>query len=198
MEKELLPLVQEKLKAHIALCKKRGITFRVTSAYRSIEEQDKLYAQGRTKPGQVVTNARGGHSFHNWRVAYDVVPIVNGQADYNEAILSAIGYFGKQCGLEWGGDWTTFKDMPHFQLTQNYSLSDFINGKVDYLKFGGSVQPGAVLEQPEAIPTHAQTFFTAIRDFQLKEGITDFAGEKDLSKIRIGDKTLTALAKYQK
>ena len=136
MEQELLPLVQKKLNEHKELCAKRGITIQVTSTYRSIEDQDKLYAQGRTAPGNIVTNAKGGQSFHNWRVAYDVVPIVNGKAAWDqEALFYAIGEFGKQCGLEWGGDWTSFKDLPHFQLTFGYTFQDFIDGKVDYTKY---------------------------------------------------------------
>jgi peptidoglycan L-alanyl-D-glutamate endopeptidase CwlK len=136
MEKELFPLVQRKLQEHRGLCKKHGITFSVTSTYRSVGAQNALYAQGRTKPGNIVTNAKGGQSFHNWRVAYDVVPVINGKISWsNEAIFSAIGYFGKKCGLEWGGDFGNIKDLPHFQLTLGYTFQDFINKKVDLTKF---------------------------------------------------------------
>lgn len=136
MEKELLPLLQRKLQEHRDICKKHGLYFNVTSTYRSQEAQNALYAQGRTKPGNIVTNAKGGQSFHNWRCAYDVVPVVNGKADYSqEAILSAIGYFGKQIGLEWGGDFPTIKDMPHFQITLGYTFQNFIDNKVDLKKF---------------------------------------------------------------
>ena len=58
MEQELLPLVQKKLNEHKELCAKRGITIQVTSTYRSIEDQDKLYAQGRTAPGKYVVSFR--------------------------------------------------------------------------------------------------------------------------------------------
>lgn len=136
MEKELLPLVQRKLQEHKDICKKHGLFFIVTSTYRSIESQNALYAQGRTKPGKIVTNAKGGQSFHNWRVAYDFVPIVNGKADWsNEALFSAIGFYGEQVGLEWGGSWKSFPDMPHMQLTLGYTFNDFINKKVDLNKF---------------------------------------------------------------
>lgn len=136
MEKELLPLVYRKLQEHKKVCLSHGIQFRVTSTYRSVEAQNALYAQGRTKPGNIVTNAKGGQSYHNWRVAYDVVPVIDGKISWsNEAIFAAIGYFGKQCGLEWGGDFPNIKDMPHFQLTLGYSFNDFINKKVDLTKF---------------------------------------------------------------
>ena len=140
MEKDLLPLVQRKLQEHKDICKKHGLYFQVTSTYRSIEAQNALYAQGRTKPGAIVTKAKGGQSFHNWRCCYDVWPVVNGKmlsfSDPNaESLLSAIGHYGKQIGLEWGGDWKEFKDNPHFQLTLGYTFNDFINKKVDYKKY---------------------------------------------------------------
>lgn len=136
MEKELLPLVQRKLKAHKDICAKHGLHFLVTCTYRSVDAQNQLYAQGRTKAGNIVTNAKGGQSFHNWRVAYDFVPTVNGKVDWNnEALFGAIGYFGQQIGLEWGGSWKGFKDMPHMQLTLGYTFQDFIDKKVDYKKF---------------------------------------------------------------
>jgi peptidoglycan LD-endopeptidase CwlK len=136
MEKDLLPLVQKKLQEHKDVCKKHGLYFQVTSTYRSVEAQNALYAQGRTNKGNIVTNAKGGQSFHNWRVAYDFVPLVNGKADWsNDALFGAIGFFGQQIGLEWGGAWSGFKDMPHMQLTLGYTFDDFIKGKADLNKF---------------------------------------------------------------
>lgn len=136
MEKDLLPLLQRKLQEHKDICAKHGLHFKVTSTYRSVEAQNALYAQGRTKPGNIVTNAKGGQSYHNWRVAYDVVPVVNGKIDYSqEAILSAIGYFGQKIGLEWGGSWPSFPDLSHFQITLGYTFQDFIDNKVDKKKF---------------------------------------------------------------
>lgn len=139
MEKELLPLIKHKLEEHKALCAKHGIYFQLTSAYRSIPAQDALYEQGRTKPGKIVTNAKGGQSFHNWRVAYDVWPVVGGKllsfSDENaEPLLWAIGFFAKKVGLEWGGVWPV-RDIPHFQFTLGYTFQDFINKKVDLNKF---------------------------------------------------------------
>lgn len=198
MERDLLPLVQEKLKAHRELCASHGIYFQVTSTYRSIAEQDKLYAQGRTVAGNIVTNAKGGQSFHNWRVAYDVCPVVNGKLDWNaEGIFYAIGFFGKKVGLEWGGDFPNIKDLPHFQLTLNYSYNDFITGKVDYAKFGGNPFLSSISAQPKALPEHVANFLQSAKDFQVKEGIMDFASETNLAKVKIGDKTLKALKLYQ-
>lgn len=57
-------------------------TYTVTSGLRSSALQDTLYAQGRTAPGSIVTNARGGQSAHNYGLAIDVYPVVNGNVDY--------------------------------------------------------------------------------------------------------------------
>lgn len=97
---------------------------RVTQGLRTFEEQDALYAQGRTKPGKKVTNAKGGQSIHNYGFAVDICLIIDGKiaswdaakdwdndtvADWYECVK----IFAKH-GWEWGGNWKTFKDMPHF------------------------------------------------------------------------------------
>ena len=194
MEQELHPLVQQKLKEHKELCASKGLFFQVVSTYRSIAEQDRLYAQGRTVAGSIVTNAKGGQSFHNWRVAYDICPVVNGKLDWGaEGIFHAIGFYGKKVGLEWGGDFSNIVDLPHFQLTLGYSYSDFIDGKVDLAKFGVNSSP----KSNSGLPEHVTNLLQSAKEFQVKEGITDFANETNLAKIKIGDRTLNALKKYQ-
>lgn len=102
----------------------QGIKLRITSGDRSYAEQDALYAQGRTKPGGIVTNAKAGESWHNFALAIDVVPIdKNGHADW-DGPWERIGEIGKSIGLEWGGDWKTFKDRPHFQMRHGRTLQE--------------------------------------------------------------------------
>ena len=128
MEKDLFPLVHRKLQEHKAICASHGLFFRVVSAYRSLEDQSALYNQpfdhkdndgdGKIdEADEKVTNAKAGESYHNWRCAYDIVPIVNGKAKYDDAILAAIGYYGQKIGLEWGGSWASFPDAPHLRNT---------------------------------------------------------------------------------
>ena len=134
--KDLLPLVARKATEFKKLAAKNGCDFIITCTYRSVEEQNALYAQGRTAPGAIVTQAKGGQSFHNWRVAFDIVPVVNGKAVWNSAALwNKLGKLGESIGLEWGGSWVGFVDKPHFQLVQGYTFKDFINNKVDITKF---------------------------------------------------------------
>lgn len=129
--KDLRPLVARKRDALIAAALKAGMPIRVTEGVRSCSRQNELYAQGRTTPGRIVTNARCGESMHQYGVAFDVVFRNTGY----EGDWRALGAMGKKLGLEWGGDWVAFVDRPHFQLTLGYSLDDFNNGRVDYSKF---------------------------------------------------------------
>lgn len=115
---DLLPEAQVLCHRLIAECAQQGIDLLVTSTYRDRESQNALYAQGRTKPGKIVTNAKGGQSFHNYKIAFDAVPIVNGKPDWdNVGRWKTIGALGEKIGLEWAGSWTSFKEMAHFQLS---------------------------------------------------------------------------------
>lgn len=131
---ELLPQVQTLAKAFIERCKQEGIELLITSTYRDKESQAALFAQGRTAPGKIVTNARAGQSFHNYRVAFDIVPLRNGKpvwgiANEDAVLWKKLGAIGVECGLEWAGEWRTFKEFPHFQFTGGLTLADFQAGK---------------------------------------------------------------------
>lgn len=103
----------------------QGINAKVISGYRSYAEQDKLYAQGRSKPGQKVTKARGGYSWHNFGLAFDIGIFSKDSKQYygeSEAYQS-VGQLGEALGLEWGGHWD-FVDEPHFQYNpKGYSMA---------------------------------------------------------------------------
>ena len=127
---DLHPKVKTLCENFIASCAKQGIDVLITSTYRDGESQNELYAQGRTKAGRIVTNARAGQSYHNWRVAFDFVPIVNGKAIWNDVTLfTKCGEIAESVGLEWAGRWKRFKEMPHCQYTGGLSLLDFQQGK---------------------------------------------------------------------
>lgn len=104
---------------------------RITQGLRTIEEQNLLYNQGRTLPGKKITNAKGGQSIHNYGLAVDICLIIDGKeaswdtkkdwdndqvADWYECVK----IFAKN-GWEWGGNWKTFKDMPHFEKRNHNS-----------------------------------------------------------------------------
>jgi len=128
---ELLPPVKARVDQFLADCKNHGIDLIVTSTYRDFESQNALYAQGRTTGGSIVTNAKGGQSFHNYKCAIDIVPIVGGKPvwDARNLIWNKIGSLGKLAGLDWAGDWKTFKELAHFQYTGGLNLADLNAGK---------------------------------------------------------------------
>jgi peptidoglycan L-alanyl-D-glutamate endopeptidase CwlK len=82
---DLHPQVQKLCKEFLAQCEAEGIEVLITSTYRDHESQAELYAQGRTKSGPVVTNAKPGQSWHNWRVAFDIVPLRHGKPVWGTA-----------------------------------------------------------------------------------------------------------------
>jgi peptidoglycan L-alanyl-D-glutamate endopeptidase CwlK len=126
---DLAPPAKQRAEAFIAAAKEKGIDLLVTSTYRDNESQNALYAQGRTAPGNIVTRAKAGQSWHNWRCALDVVPLVNGKAIWDDqAMWKKVGEIGKSCGLEWAGDWVTFKEFPHFQYTGGLTLAQLQQG----------------------------------------------------------------------
>lgn len=128
--KDLLPVVAAKCDAFIAECKRQGIDVIITSTLRDNESQDALYAQGRTKPGVIVTNAKGGQSIHNYACAFDFVPIVNGKAQWNDInLFNKCGAIAESVGLEWAGRWKTFKELAHCQYTGGLTLKDLQAGK---------------------------------------------------------------------
>lgn len=127
---DLLPKVQTLCEEFIQRCADAGIDVLITSTYRDNESQAELYAQGRTKPGKIVTNAKPGDSYHNYRCAFDFVPIVNGKPRWNDlATFTKCGEIAEGVGLEWAGRWTTFKELAHCQFTGGLTLADLKSGK---------------------------------------------------------------------
>lgn len=116
---KLHPKLQKKLNELEAACKKAGLKIQITECVRTVAEQDALYAQGRTKPGVIVTNAPGYSysSMHMWGVAADYCRNDGKKAfDNSDRFFDKVGAIGKKLGLEWGGDWKSPVDKPHFQL----------------------------------------------------------------------------------
>lgn len=98
---------------------------RIISGNRTYAEQDMIYAQGRTRPGRIVTNARGGQSNHNFAIAWDIGIFVDGKylpesPLYKDAAPIALI---ATTGVEWGGHWSK-PDRPHYQLVTGKSTSE--------------------------------------------------------------------------
>jgi peptidoglycan LD-endopeptidase CwlK len=136
---ELHPIVKERSNQLIQQAAEKGIVIIITDDFRSAADQDRLYEQGRTVEGNIVTHARGGESFHNFGLAIDFAIKTptenviwdmqfdgnqNGKPDWDEVVEMA-----KALGFEWGGDWAQFKDYPHLQMNFGLTLADLQNGK---------------------------------------------------------------------
>lgn len=145
----LHPTLRLKAIQLLMLCEDKGLKVRITQGFRSFAEQDALYAQGRTKPGKVVTNARGGYSMHNWGVAFDFCRD-DGQGVYNDTdgFFSKVGSVGKSIGLEWGGDWKSITDKPHFQLPDWGHTTDLLRSQYQNLENFKKTWPDLDTPQP--------------------------------------------------
>jgi peptidoglycan L-alanyl-D-glutamate endopeptidase CwlK len=93
-----------------------GMVVKVICGTRSYAEQTALYAQGRTTPGPIVTDAPAGYSNHNFGIAFDVGIFQHGEYLADSPLYAQVGALGRSQGLEWGGDFSSFRDEPHFQL----------------------------------------------------------------------------------
>ena len=134
-------LLEQYLTINTALPK--GVRLRFTQTLRTIAEQDALYAQGRTKPGKIVTNAKGGQSIHNYGLAFDIVILYDKDGngtfetaswDENQHWKKVVAFF-KSEGWVWGGDFKSLYDAPHFEKTFGHTwrtLQDKINKGLTY------------------------------------------------------------------
>ena len=123
----------------IRKCAEQGLQIKIGETLRTTAEQDALYAQGRTKPGKIVTNAKGSSysSYHQWGTAFDIYRADGCGAYYDkDGFFSKVGAIGVSIGLEWGGSWKSIVDKPHFQLPDWGSSTSGIKKKfktpIDY------------------------------------------------------------------
>src|ERR1043166_5001097 len=122
--KTLVPDAQEWARAFLQRVNAAGIGAKIISGTRTYEEQDAVYALGRTKPGHIVTKARGGFSNHNFGIAWDIGIFKGDEYIEESSLYDRAGVIGREMGLEWGGDWQGITDKPHFQVKTGLSLAD--------------------------------------------------------------------------
>lgn len=137
---DLEPRVRVMAEQLLAQAAAGGIPLTVTFTRRSMDTQAALYAQGRTSPGPVVTNARPGYSFHNFGLAIDVVPSellrlphwgdTPATQTRANALWAEISAIGKSIGFRWGGEFTTIRDRPHFEWSGGLTLAQLRAGEL--------------------------------------------------------------------
>jgi hypothetical protein len=137
-------------------CAGAGLPIKIGESFRSVAEQDALYAQGRTQPGSIVTNAKGSSysSQHQWGIAADFYR-ADGKGAYNEAgdYFKRVGEIAKQLGLAWGGDWKSIIDKPHVYLPDWGSGTGILKqkyGTFENFKKTWAAEDGAAASQPSA------------------------------------------------
>lgn len=129
LNKKALAKLEPFLQAAESAMSSKGVTIEVISGLRSWAAQAALYAQGRTKPGRIVTKARPGSSWHNYGLAIDLGLFKNGvyldekQPAIADKLYAEIGKLASQHSVEWAGNWKSFQETPHFQVTFGLTLS---------------------------------------------------------------------------
>ncbi len=149
---DLYTSVQPRFTMFLDMCKRANIDLIITCTLRSNEEQAALYSQGRLSLATVndlrktvnlppltdnqnkshVTNARPNESMHNFGLAIDICPMEAGKLiwDVEHPVWQKLGIIGVNfCELKWAGNWTTFKEYPHFQFTGGLTLKEIQDGK---------------------------------------------------------------------
>lgn len=179
------PAVRFAAQTLIELAYQGGVLIRITDGTRTMAEQQRIFNQGRTPESKargekIVSNARPGDSFHNWDMAIDFVLYESGYdmnadldkdgiKDWLEVVACA-----KHIGFEWGGDWTSFKDYPHFQMTFGLSIKRLKAGERPTAKQVSDMMHRIekiriVLEEPNMADTKQLEEKMAIMDKKLAE-----------------------------
>lgn len=129
----LNPRVQQVFRNWIAECqilaKAYGYEYKAISGNRTWDEQARIYAQGRTAPGKIVTNAKPGYSNHNFGIAVDMGVFKNGKylddadPENADAFHKKAAEIAAKYNLDWGGNWKSIKDNPHFEYKIGKTLT---------------------------------------------------------------------------
>jgi len=125
----LHPIVRFRAARHIELCATWSIAIGLTQGYRTFEQQQVLHDQGRITPGAIVTNAKPGYSWHNWRLAYDVdilnFPGDTTPRDVYDGPWARVIQIGESLGMLAGGRWK-HPDLPHFEEHLGQTLTELL------------------------------------------------------------------------
>jgi len=124
---DLHPAIRRKVELFLKDAKAAGYNLVLAETLRSYELQQAYYNQGRTTPGDIITDAKPGESYHNFGLAFDVAPIVNGRLNYDINWQPLVS-LAKQYGFTWGG---TFRrvDKPHFEYRPKVSLKQLAEAR---------------------------------------------------------------------
>lgn len=135
---DLHPAARRRAVAFLGACRREGIDVLIYCTFRDAEAQAAEYAKGRTAPGRIVTWAKPGESWHQYRLAFDCVPfgpggklVWNRSTPEERELWERVGKAGESVGLQWSGRWTGAKrETAHFQFTGGLTLADLQAGRL--------------------------------------------------------------------
>lgn len=159
----LHPAFRPLIEQVIAAAAQQGLVLVPVQGARTHDEQAALYAQGRTAPGSIVTNAGPGQSLHNYGVAVDLVPqqlLDTPNWSPESELWNTVGQLAQQFGLEWGGGWTGFVDRPHVQMANTggwRALQGLPLDDAGFVVLGGPSLGHDLAQGPDPVPGAAQT-----------------------------------------
>jgi hypothetical protein len=120
----LHPYFRDRISELVDVCKRQGIELAVVESYRTHAKQSEYFGMGRK-----YTRSKGGNSKHQYGLAVDVVPIIDGKAVWeNEALWKKIGVNGERLGLRWGGRWRAPYDPAHFEWSGGITTMQLAKG----------------------------------------------------------------------
>ncbi len=130
----LLPNAQAACRLFLKKCKEKDLKVRITETYRTQERQDKLYEQGRSEPGNIVTWTK--NSRHTARRAWDICQDIKGKEYSDTGFFYECGKVAESLGIIWGGNWKN-KDITHFEVSEDWSeggMNEEERKEFDYYK----------------------------------------------------------------
>lgn len=148
----LHPAFQPLVRGWLDDCEAHGYPVLVVATMRDLATSEAYYAQGRKHPDEVnrlravaklgllkppfpvtnivITNAMPGYSWHNYGLAVDFAPIVDGKPDWKwdpsdpKDHYDEIADLAAARGMTWGGGWRTFKDAPHVEWHPGWTIKN--------------------------------------------------------------------------
>ncbi|WP_409305512.1 M15 family metallopeptidase [Peribacillus sp. SCS-155] len=130
------PIVKESALEVVRRAYDEGICMQIVSGFRTKEQQDALYRQGRTAPGYIMTNVKGGQSYHNYGLAVDYALVSPGGREVSWTVNREwlrVAEIAKSIGFTWGGDRPKFKDYGHLEMNGGLSIAELQKGKLPSL-----------------------------------------------------------------
>ncbi|MFN3841472.1 MAG: M15 family metallopeptidase [Cyclobacteriaceae bacterium] len=122
----LHPYFRDKILQLIQTARAKGIELAVVETYRTRAKQAEYKSMGKR-----YTRTGAGNSKHQYGLAVDLVPIVDGQAQWhNLQLWRRVGVIGERLGLRWGGRWRHPFDPGHFEWTAGLGAEDLVKGKM--------------------------------------------------------------------